>query len=313
MPGVPSTRYAYLGPQGTFAHAALLTLAAATSGILVPQPTVSAAIEAIRSDTADAAVVPLENSIEGSVASTLDELADGAPLVVVREILLPVSFVVATRPETTPGDIATVATHPHAEAQCRRWLAAQLPDAAVELVGSTAGAAEAVAAGRYDAAVCAAVAADLYRLRPLWTDVADNPGAVTRFVVVARPAPPPHPTGHDRTSLVAFIRDNHTGALMEVLTEFATRGINLTRIESRPTKRRFGQYCFSLDCEGHVAEPRVGDALAALRRVCADVRFLGSYPRADDGTPVPPPRGRADADFTDAAAWLARLRDTGDG
>ncbi|HEV2887673.1 MAG TPA: ACT domain-containing protein, partial [Jatrophihabitans sp.] len=136
--------------------------------------------------------------------------------------------------------------------------------------------------------------------------------AVTRFVLLSRPGPPPERTGNDRTTLVAFIRSDRAGALLEVLTEFAVRGVNLTRIESRPTKGRLGQYCFSIDCEGHVGDARVGDALAALRRVCADVRYLGSYPRLDgrNGTIV---TGRADADFDDAAGWLDRIRGTGTG
>jgi prephenate dehydratase len=109
---------------------------------------------------------------------------------------------------------------------------------------------------------------------------------------------------------VAFIADDHPGALLELLTEFAVRGVNLTRIESRPTGGGLGRYCFSVDCEGHIADARVGEALTALRRVCADVRFLGSYPRAD-GEPSTVRPGTADADFRDAAAWLSRLRDGG--
>jgi prephenate dehydratase len=165
-----------------------------------------------------------------------------------------------------------------------------------------------VAKGEYDAAIASPMAGTHHRLTTLAGDIADNAGAVTRFVLLSRPAPPPAPTGNDKTTLVAFIRDDHTGALLEVLTEFAVRGVNLTRIESRPTKERLGRYCFSIDCEGHVADARVGDALAAVRRICADVRYLGSYPRAD-GAPTPLPLGRDDDSFTDAAAWLARVRD----
>jgi prephenate dehydratase len=135
-------------------------------------------------------------------------------------------------------------------------------------------------------------------------DVSD---AVTRFVVVGRPGPVPASTGADRTSLVAFLREDHPGALMELLTEFAVRGINLTRIESRPTGDGLGKYCFSIDCEGHLDDARVGETLMGLRRVCADVRFLGSYPRRDGGrTQVR--TGTSDAEFAQAAAWLGRLR-----
>jgi prephenate dehydratase len=308
MPGVPPTRFAYLGPEGTFAEAALRTLPAAATGTLIPEPTVPDAIDAVRKGDADAAVVPLENSVEGSVPSTLDELTNGEPLVITREIYLPVTFALVTRPGMVADRIGTVATHPHAEAQCRGWLREHLPGASLVLTGSTAAAAAGVADGEYDAAVCAPVAARHHRLASIEVDIADRPGAVTRFVLLSRPGPPPERTGNDKTSLVAFIRDDHTGALLEVLTEFAVRGINLTRIESRPTKERLGRYCFSIDCEGHLADARVGDALAAVRRICADVRYLGSYPRSD-GEPTPLPTGRDDAAFADATAWLARLRD----
>jgi len=143
-------------------------------------------------------------------------------------------------------------------------------------------------------------------------DIADHRGAVTRFVLLTRAGTPPPASGNDRTTLVAYLRADHAGALLEILTEFASRGVNLTRIESRPTKERIGQYCFSIDCEGHIAEERVGDALAALKRVCADVRYLGSYPRRD-GALDAVSRGRTDADFVGSRDWLARVRETGRG
>jgi prephenate dehydratase len=301
-------RYAYLGPEGTFAEAALRTVPEVERGVTLPQRTVPAAIAAVRAEDADAAVVPIENSVEGSVASTLDELATGAPLQIVREILLPVIFSLLVRPGTQADAVKTVATHPHAEAQTRRWLRDHLPAAEVVFTGSTAGAAMAVGQGEYDAAVAAPIAGMHAKLTPLADDIADNPGAVTRFVLLTRPGPPPVRTGRDKTSLVAFIRDDHTGALLEVLTEFAVRGVNLTRIESRPTGELLGRYCFSVDCEGHVADARVGDALAALHRICADVRYLGSYPRAGTGGNTPLPPGRDDIAFTAAADWVRALR-----
>ncbi|HEX5494796.1 MAG TPA: prephenate dehydratase [Mycobacteriales bacterium] len=312
MPGVPPSRFAYLGPAGTFTEAALRTLPAAEHGVLLPQPSSVAAIDAVRDGDADGAVVPLENSVEGSVVSVLDELARGEPLLITREIFLPVGFSLLARSGTSRSDVRTVTTHPHAAAQCRDWLREHLPAARVELVGSTAAGAAMVARGESDAAVCAPIAARRYRLCELATNVADSPGAVTRFVLLSRPGPAPEPTGNDRTSLVAFIRDDHTGALLEVLTEFAVRDINLTRIESRPTRERLGRYCFSLDCEGHLADARVADGLRALRRLCADVRYLGSYPRAD-GQPKPVRDPSGDRAFADAAAWLERVRSTGTG
>lgn len=301
---------AFLGPEGTFAHAAVRGLAAAEDADLLPTASVTLAIDAVREGAADAALVPLENSVEGAVPATLDELATGAPLVIAEETYLPVQFELMARPGTGRSDIRSVATHPHAEAQVRRFLLQNLPAADVALVGSTAGAAQAVAAGDYDAAVGAAVAGELYGLEVVATDIADTAGAVTRFVLLTRPGPPPPPTGNDRTTLVAYLRENHSGALLELLSEFATRAVNLTRIESRPTRGQLGEYCFSIDCEGHIADERVGDALAALHRVCADVRYLGSYPRGD-GRTRPVPAGRSDAEFLEARSWLALLRDRG--
>ena len=124
----------------------------------------------------------------------------------------------------------------------------------------------------------------------LATDVADNVDAVTRFVLVRRPGPVGDPTGADRTTVVVFIADDHAGALLELLTEFAVRGVNLTRIESRPTGARLGHYCFSIDCEGHIADARLGEALSAIHRIVDEVRFCGSYPRAD-GQADPDPQG----------------------
>lgn len=313
MPGVPPARFAYLGPEGTFAEAALRTIPAAAKGELQPQPSVAAALDAVRRGETDHALVPIESSVEGSVAATLDELAAGDPLMVTREVLLPVSFALMARPGTGFHEVRRVATHPHAHAQCRRWLATALPEVAVIPALSTAEAAKTLAdgAGSHDAAIAAPIAAERYRLEVLAEDIEDNTDAVTRFVLVSRPAQPPLPTGHDKTSLVAFIADDHAGALLEVLTEFAVRGVNLTRIESRPTGERLGRYCFSIDCEGHVDDTRVGEALTGLRRVCRDVRFLGSYPRADHGPAADAAARDArdkDALYRDAAAWLGRIR-----
>ncbi|MDP9317838.1 MAG: prephenate dehydratase [Actinomycetota bacterium] len=309
MPGVPPARYAYLGPAGTFTEQALRSLPAARGADLLPHPTVALALDAVRTGDADAAVVPLENSVEGGVAATLDELSTGEPLMITRELLVEVQFSLLAKPGRRVSDIGRVATHPHAAAQCRRWLAAHLPDAEVVEESSTAHAAALVATSDspYDAAIAAPVAAATYRLATLATEIADREGAVTRFVLVSRPGPPPTPTGADKTSLVVFIRENHPGALLELLEQFAARGVDLTRIESRPTGSALGQYCFSIDAEGHVAEARVGEALMGLHRTCADVRFLGSYPRADIKRPSDRV-GTTAADFADALGWLERLR-----
>jgi prephenate dehydratase len=301
-PRTPPTRFAYLGPEGTFAESALSSAVASSEGARYPHPSVPAALAAVRSGDADAALVPMENSVEGSVPATMDGLADGDPLV-----FLDVQFVLAVRPGTELAAIRSVASHPHALAQTTGRLTELLPALTPLPVSSTAGAAEAVAAGEYDAAVCAPIAAERYGLMPLVADLADRPGAVTRFVLVEPAGPVPAPTGNDKTSLVAVVGDR-TGALLELLSEFAVRGISLTRIESRPTRQRLGVYSFSLDCEGHIADARVGEALAALHRVCDDVRFLGSYARADDRENKPVPPTAADRAFAEAGDWLAALR-----
>jgi prephenate dehydratase len=307
MPGTAPTRFAYLGPEGTFAEAALGILGAPSEGESRPEPSVAAALAAVRTGDSDAALVPLENSVEGSVPATMDGLVTGTPLVITREVFLEVAFVLAVRPGTTLADVRTVASHPHALAQCRGRVAGLLPGAEVVAAASTADAARRVADGEWDAAVCAPIAAERYRLTAIAEDLADHPGAVTRFVLVTRPGPLPAPTGADKTTITAVIADR-TGALLDLLAEFAVRGISLTRIESRPTRERLGVYSFSIDCEGHVADRRVGDALAALHRLCADVRFLGSYPRADDQPGKPVDEHVADPAFADADAWLERVR-----
>ncbi|MCW2946897.1 MAG: Prephenate dehydratase [Actinoallomurus sp.] len=302
-------RFAYFGPEGTFTEAALRTLPEAASAVREPYPTVPAALDAVRRGATDAAMVPLENSVEGPVTTTVDDLADGDALMIVGEVLLPVEFALLVRPGTRLEDVKRVCTHPHAYAQCRRWLAANLPDAEVATGTSTAGAAMTVSdpTSGYDAAIAAPIAGERYGLVAAAHGIADRSGAVTRFVLVRRPGPPAVATGSDRTSLMAYLSDDHPGALLEFLTEFAVRGVNLTLIQSRPTGDGFGRYRFWIDCEGHVADARVGEALMGLRRVCADVRFLGSYPRAGH-VRAEIRRGTHDADFGEASAWLSAIR-----
>jgi prephenate dehydratase len=306
MPDKP-VQYAYLGPEGTFTEAALLAFDHAAIGQAMPCVSIQATLDAVRSGAAEQAIVPIENSVEGAVTATLDELASGTDLVICAEVPLPVAFALLARRGTDLAGIHSVGGHPQAQAQCRRWLAERLPAASWRPAASNAEAARQVAEGQLDAALAGAFAADMYGLEVLVTDAHDRADAVTRFVVVTQPGPLPAATGSDRTSLVAFLAEDHPGALMELLTEFAVRGINLMRIESRPTGDGLGRYYFFIDCEGHVDDARVGEALMGLRRVCADVRFLGSYPRHDGG-PTQIRAGTSDAEFAAAAAWLSRLR-----
>jgi len=270
------SRYAYLGPSGTFTEAALKQITTA-SDELIPCANVTAALDAVRKGTADKALVPIENSVEGVVARTLDELATGDPLVIVAETTLLVSFALMVLPENEGKPIRTIATHPHAEAQCRTYVAREIPGAEMIETPSTAAAAQGLASGNWDAAIAAEINAEKLNLKVIARDIGDNQGAVTRFVVVQKPGSPSHPSGKDRTSLVAFIGRDHAGALLEILTEFANRNVNLSFIHSRPTGRGLGDYHFIIDVEGHIEDPNVHEAIEAVRGICEDIRFLGSY------------------------------------
>jgi prephenate dehydratase len=307
-------RYAYLGPEGTFTEAALRQLVAPEQAQYLPQADVVAAIEAVRAGSADFAVVAIENSVEGAVTAVLDTLATGDPLVILRELLVPVSFTLAARPGTTAQDVRRVAAHPHAWAQCRGWLAANLPDAVHVPASSNTAPAVTLAdtsgriAPEFDAALVPPPAVERYGLAALADRVADNSAAVTRFVLVGHPGNVPAPTGADKTSLMVHLPTDRAGALLEMLEQFATRGVNLSRIESRPIGNGLGRYSFSIDAEGHIADARMAEALMGLHRVCPVVRFLGSYPKAVQvGADVQP--GTSDADFAAAREWVAGLRD----
>jgi len=305
-------RYGYLGPAGTFCQMALDAWAPAAGAEHVPSDSVVGALEALRAGRLDAAMVPIENSVEGGVSATLDALSVGSDVVITGEVLVPVTFVLAARPGTRLEDIRAVGTHPHGWAQVRTWMNANLPSAVYLTTLSTAAAAADLdlAAGdvaAYQAAVCAPVAATIHGLEVLAEDIGDNGRAVTRFALVARPGHTPPPTGADKTTLVLYQRDDHPGGLLELLEQFAARGVNMTRLESRPTGEAMGSYCFSIDIEGHVADARVAETLMGLRRVCAQVRYLGSYARAD-GRPTTPMVGTSDAEFDDARRWLEGLR-----
>ena len=330
----PSPRYGYLGPEGTFCETALQRWLATdhhraqvgdATPVPVPCSSVVGALAALRAGDLDAAMVPIENSVEGGVTATLDALSVGDEVVIVGEVLVPVTFVLAARPGTTLADVAAVGTHSHAWAQVRGWMDAHLPGATYVPTLSTAAAAAGLdpvadaAAGDgtpygapYDASVSAAGAAARHGLVVLADDIGDNRAAVTRFVLVARPGRTPARTGSDKTSVVLFQRDDHPGGLLELLEQFATRGVNMTRLESRPTGAAMGSYCFTIDFEGHVGDERVGETLMGLRRVCAQVRWLGSYAAAD-GVPTPPRAGTAEEDFVAARDWLDALRSTATG
>ena len=312
-----SYQYSYLGPRGTFTEAAVRVLTGGKEPDALPCASIQATLDAVRGEQAQLGVVPIESSVEGAVTATLDELAVGTELVICAEVLVGVEFALLARPGASLADIRRVGGHPVAQPQCRNWLAANLPHADWLPAASNSDAARQVAEGALDAALAGVFAADLYGLTPLVTGVHDRDDAVTRFVAVRLPGELPDPSGADKTSVVAFLMDDHPGALMDILGQFSFRGVNLTRIESRPTGDGIGRYCFFIDCQGHVAQARVGEALMGLRRVCSAVRFLGSYPQAAPVT-VSTVTGavgssaqeddKSDAEFIEAADWLARIR-----
>jgi prephenate dehydratase len=301
-------RVAYFGPAGTFTEEALLTQPDLAAGDRTPFAAVPEVIAAVERGDADGGVVPIENMIEGSVSVTLDTLAFDSELLIQREIDLPVSLNLCVRPGVTLADVRTVVSFPHALAQCRGWLAKKLPGAEARASHSTSDAAREVAKSKRTdmAAICNSLAAELYGLEVLAREVEDHPENETRFVLVGRGVPAP--TGHDKTSIVCFQREDQPGSLLSILQEFAARAINLTKLESRPTKRGLGDYCFFVDCEGHVSDEVVADALRNLVAKQAEVKFLGSYPvggPAEAGVARRKAAGRA---WKNAATWVESLR-----
>lgn len=297
-------RIAYLGPDGSFASEAARR-ASHKPASLQPMPTVVDVVEAIRAGTCDWGIVPMENSVEGSVNITLDELAFGDSGVYIRaEITLPVTMNLLGSADADLSGVRVVRSHSHALAQSRGWLAAHLPEARQEAVSSTAEAARQVGADPTVAAIGTTAAAGRFGLSIVAADIGDHIDTATRFVVLANRFAAA--TGSDKTSLVVFFGHDRPGQLVQVLNEFAMRSINLTKIESRPTKKQLGEYCIFIDCVGHVSEPRVGEALRSVHRHVAEVRVLGSYPRALGHADLPSSTDSAVA-YAESEDWYGRI------
>ena len=322
-PAHPSRpRVAFLGPPGTFTEEALLSQPDLAAGELVPIRSITEVIAEVDQGRVDLAVVPIENAIEGSVNATLDTLAfeSSAELVIQREVVLPIDMHLCARPGTQLSDVTAVVSIPHATAQCREWLARKLPGVEVRAANSTAEAARDVAEakpapatgkaakggkgkGGSTAAIATSLAAKLYGLDVLAADIEDHPDNETRFVVIGFGIPAR--TGHDKTTIVVFQSQDRPGSLLGILQEFAARAVNLTKLESRPTKRGLGSYCFFIDCEGHIDDELVADV---LRNLAAkhEVRFLGSYPAA--GSEAAGRRRAAGKAWRAATNWVDDLR-----
>ena len=301
-------RVGFLGPLGTFTEQALKTqpdLAAAEHVLYRTMPDV---LDAVDNGEVDLGFVAIENSIEGTVNLTQDELAFNHDLLIQREVVLNIEHCLLAKPGTTLADITAVYSIPVATAQCHAYLRNNVGHAEVRATNSTAEAARMVAESVDSGAAALAprASADLYGLEVLAADVADHGGNQTRFVVVARDGVPA-PSGHDRTALVIYQRADEPGSLISILQEFAARRINLSNLLSRPTKDGgLGDYCFIVYLDGHVADELVADAMRALHSKQGHVKFLGSYPAA--GEHAASARDHADARWRDADEWVERLR-----
>lgn len=304
-------RFSFLGPFGTFCNMAVNQVAEADAELL-PCIDVPSALRKVRADEVDYAVVPIENSVEGSINATLDTLTNGSPLEIKAEMLVPIRFALAVRPGVGLTDIKRIGTHPHAWAQCRNWIAENIGEIVHVPATSTAAAAEILASSPsgagFDAALCPVATAQSLGLDILSDEVADNPNAVTRFIMVGKPGMQPEPTGADKTTLTVQLPDNEAGALLSMLEQFSVRGVNLSRIESRPVGDSLGRYAFSIDAEGHILDERMQDVLIGLHRSCPRVTFHGSYPAANSRHIRLRP-GTSNSDFQAARRWVQNLLD----
>lgn len=301
--------YAFLGPVGTFTELALAQVKAAKNSKTIPVSTVTEAIEAVLSGKATRAIVPVENSIEGGVSATLDALANTTDIRIFGEYLVPVTFNLVAKPGTKLADVRVISTHPTAYAQCRGYLAEHLPKHTHIPSTSTAAAAVALldSSSVADAAIAAKSITDHYKLTVLAKNIGDNKNAQTRFIEIGLPAKPTTRTGKDKTSVIVELPTDRPGALLEMLEQFAARGVNLSRIESRPVGDQLGRYRFNIDAQGHIDDEAVAEALKGLHRFSPNVIFLGSYPRADKQKSEHQ-GNNSNKEFATADSWLNKLR-----
>ena len=268
-------RVAYLGPAGTFSELAALKYAPHSE--LIGCLTIAAVAAAVGTGGAEEGVVPIENSLEGSVTDTLDLLIYESSLFIRQELVLPIEHCLLVRPGTQEADIRIIYSHPQALGQCRRFLERRFPRAAVVAALSTAAAAEQLQQSQDAAAIGTSRAAELYHMDVLARGIQDNPANVTRFLVLGHSDHPP--TGDDKTSLYFSFSDDRPGLLHGAMAELASRNINLAKIESRPTRETLGKYIFLIDLNGHRDDPVVKEAIEGLRAQTSMLRIFGSYPR----------------------------------
>lgn len=312
--GHDSETYSYLGPAGTFTELALKQVAAAQGKPWRAVNNVGEALDDVVTGRSTAAVIAIENSIDGGVAATQDALATVPGLRIIGEYLVPVGFVLVARPGTTLAQVRTIAAHPVAYAQCRGWLDKNLPEHSYVPAGSNVQAAAQLAetdasgapASVADAAIAPPTIVDHHPLDVLAENIIDNPHAVTRFALVSRNRAIAPRTGADKTSLIVELPSDAPGSLVEMLEQFSTRGVNMSLLESRPIGDALGRHRFIIDLEGHITEERIADAVLGLYRFTPRVIFLGSYPKADR-QPVDFDPRYADEVFVEARDWLREL------
>jgi prephenate dehydratase len=301
--------YSYLGPAGTFTEAALAQVPAAVGKTWRAVNNVGEALDDVVAGRCVAAMIAIENSVEGGVSATQDALASIQGLRIIGEYLVPVNFVLVARPGTTLAEVSVINAHPVAYAQCHRWLESTLPHHGHIPATSNVTAAASLlddSAGHADAAIAPPGITAHHKLDVLASDIGDNPNAVTRFVLVSRTATTPQATGADKTSIIVELPSDEPGSLLDMLEQFATRGVNLSLIQSRPIGDTLGRYRFVIDLDGHIRDERVAEALLGLKRFSPNVIFLGSYPRADKVTTEVGGRYNNTV-FADAREWLSGL------
>lgn len=300
--------YSFLGPAGTFTEMALAQVPEARGQEWRPVHNVGQALDDVLTGRSTAAMIAIENSIEGGVSNAQDALAVLPDLRIIGEYLVPVNFVLVARPGTKLEDVHVINAHPVAYAQCYRWLNESLPTHLHVPAPSNVASAASLLDGTSDAdaAVAPPGITEHYDLEVLASNIGDNANAVTRFVLVSRTVPSPEPTGADKTSLIAELPEDGSGALLALLEQFSTRGINLSLLESRPIGDALGRYRFVIDADGHVRDERMADALLGLRRFSPNLVFLGSYPRADRAI-ISYEQRYSDEVFVEARDWLSGL------
>jgi len=309
LPALPAhaSTIAYLGPEATFTEAALLSEPDLAGLERISLATILDVINATEAGTVDLGFVPIENAIEGSVTATIDKLAFESNLLIQREVVIDVHLNLLGVKGASLEEVQEVASYQVATAQCRRFLSESTPNANIANANSTAEAARIVAeAGDPTrAAIGTALAAEVYGLEVLAPNIEDHTGNQTRFVLIATEGVP-LPTGHDKTTVVVFQRADAPGSLLSILQEFAARSINLSKLESRPTKTALGDYCFIIDLDGHINDEVVADCLRNLKSKHSDVRFLGSYPAASsNGAEI---REATNLAWEQAGEWIQSLR-----